>query len=102
DNAGKRRQPALPTRRSSDLRTPTSESSVPAAKLKSGARNPGNTSETTPASTHPTATLSSQNPGASISATNKSSAVTSQTCHSCKIGRAHSELQSPYDLVCRL
>src|SRR5206468_8281964 len=34
-----------------------------------------------PASTHPTATLSSQNPGARTSATKRSSAATSQTCH---------------------
>src|SRR2546427_8003546 len=71
--------------RSRKGRTPTSESNVPAAKLRTGARNPGTTSETTPASTHPTATLSSQNPGASISATNRSSAATSQTCHSCTV-----------------
>src|SRR6266516_3746642 len=71
--------------RSRKGRTPTSESSVPAAKLRTGARNPGTTSETTPASTHPTATLSSQNPGASISATHRSSAATSQTCHSCTV-----------------
>src|SRR6266704_5401659 len=64
-------------------RMPTSDSSVPAAKLSVGTSAPGTTSDTTPAARHPTATDSSQNPGATISATNSSSAVTSQACHWC-------------------
>src|SRR5439155_23905759 len=44
------------------------------------------TIETSPAARQPTATERSQNPGAAISATKRSSAATSQTCHSCTRG----------------
>src|SRR2546422_574200 len=69
--------------RSRNGRIPTSDRSVPAAKVSAGTTAPGTTSETTPAARQPTATDSSQKPGASISATNNSREATSQTCHSC-------------------
>src|SRR5439155_21651942 len=51
-----------------------------------GASTPGTPIESSPAARQTTATESSQNPGAAISATKRSSAATSQTCHSCTRG----------------
>src|SRR5205823_14415676 len=76
-------RPARCSTRSRKGRTPTSDSSVPAATARAGATTPGSTSETRPAASEPTATESSQNPGAIISATKSSRAAMNHTCHSC-------------------